>query len=1241
MKKIFTRCSYVAALLVLFLGTALQLHAQAQFSRTNLETGGLYTALAKDTAGNIYVTRVQSGTGGATYEVVKYGKGAGTPVSIYSPLTHETSDYPWGLVVSKNGNTIYISTDFTSGSGSILKLTKSGSTYTSSTYQSGRYFTALAIDTNDNLYTTEYDAAHSTYAVVKYPANSAANTAGTTLYDNLISREGYTYPTGLTVAANGDVYVADAFSNDISITDGGHIYKLKASSSYTVSQVSAGKYSTALAMDVSGNLISSENGGTTYHLIEYPAAGGSPVNLYAPMHTNGIYYPWGIAVVSKDKIFAIDGDDGTLGGAVMKLISTNSTLAGLAISSGTLSPAFASGTTSYTATVANAAASVTFTPTASDALQTIKVNGVATASGSASAAVPLSVGSNSVPIVVTAPDNIAKTTYTVTVTRLGSSNANLSGMHPSTGMLTPGFTGVNTSYTDNVSNATTYITITPTTADANATVTVNGVGVTSGSASANISLNVGPNTISTVVTAQDGTTTKTYTLTVTRAASSNANLYALHPSSGTLNPAFAGTTTSYTASVANPVTSVTITPTAADPTATITVNGTAVNSGSPSGNISLAVGQNTISTVVTAQDGATTKTYTLVITRAPSSNAKLYAMHPSNGTLSPGFTGANTSYTESVPSSTSSITITPTTADAGATVTVNGNTVASGTASPSLPLVVGPNTITTIVTAQDGSTTMTYTITVTRAQSPNSFLSALSTSSGTLSPAFSPTTTSYSVTVDNTVSSITVTPTAQDAGATISVNGYPVQSGTASGPVTLVVGENNQIPVIVTSQDGSTNHSYTLNVTRLLSANAKLTSMHPSNGTLSPAFNGNTTSYTTTVSNAVASITITPVSSDDAASITVNGVPVGSGSASPPISLSVGANAISTVVTAADGTTTKTYTLTVTRTGANNANLSAFHPSNGTLSPSFTPATTSYTASVSNAVSSMTVTPTTADANATVTVNGQAVSSGSASQSIALVAGPNTITTVVTAQDGTTTKTYTLTVNRAPSSNALLAGLHPSNGTLSPSFTPATTSYTASVTNAVSSITVTPKAADATAGITVNGLMVNSGSASQSLALAVGPNTITTVVTAQDGTTTNTYTLTVTRAAPSGDAIVDRPVVVPVKDSTTISTIAASTSSFDDDILLVHQAVSPNGDGLNDVLTIDGILAYPDNKLQIMNRNGELVYTAKGYDNYAKAFDGHSNITGKLQQAGTYFYSLDYTVKGQAKHKTGYIVLKY
>jgi hypothetical protein len=195
--------------------------------------------------------------------------------------------------------------------------------------------------------------------------------------------------------------------------------------------------------------------------------------------------------------------------------------------------------------------------------------------------------------------------------------------------------------------------------------------------------------------------------------------------------------------------------------------------------------------------------------------------------------------------------------------------------------------------------------------------------------------------------------------------------------------------------------------------------------------------------------------------------------------------------------------------GSTNANLSALTLSSGSLNPAFDSATTGYTASVANAVSSITVTPTAANGNATVTVNG-----GSASGTIALNVGSNTVTVLVTAQDSAFTKTYTVTVTRAASANANLAGLTLSGGALNPAFAAATTSYTASVANAVSSLTATPTVADATATVKVNGSAVASGSASGGITLNVGDNTITVLVTAQDGTATKTYTVTVTRDAP-------------------------------------------------------------------------------------------------------------------------------
>lgn len=199
-------------------------------------------------------------------------------------------------------------------------------------------------------------------------------------------------------------------------------------------------------------------------------------------------------------------------------LSSNANLSNLVPSVGSLSPAFASGTTAYTASVANNVTSLTLTPTAADAAATIKVNGNATNSGSASGAISLSVGSNSIPVVVTAANGTAKT-YTVAVTRAASSNNNLSGLTLSSGALTPAFSASTVAYTATISDIPTSFTVTPSAADSTATIEVRINGgsyetVTSGAASSSLTPTTGANTLEIRVTAGNGAQ-KTYTVTIT------------------------------------------------------------------------------------------------------------------------------------------------------------------------------------------------------------------------------------------------------------------------------------------------------------------------------------------------------------------------------------------------------------------------------------------------------------------------------------------------------------------------------------------------------------------------------------------------------------------------------------------------------------------------------------------------------------------------------------------------------
>lgn len=197
-------------------------------------------------------------------------------------------------------------------------------------------------------------------------------------------------------------------------------------------------------------------------------------------------------------------------------VSTDATLSAIALSSGSLSPSFAAGTTSYTASISNDTSSLTVTSTVNESHATVTVNGASVSSGQASGLLTMNVGTNLISIVVTSQGGTTKT-YTVTVTRAASAVATLSALALSSGSLSPAFASATTAYTASITNGTTSITVTPTVTDSTATVTVNGSSVTSGQASSSINMNVGANSVSIVVTAQD-LTTNTYAVTVTRAS---------------------------------------------------------------------------------------------------------------------------------------------------------------------------------------------------------------------------------------------------------------------------------------------------------------------------------------------------------------------------------------------------------------------------------------------------------------------------------------------------------------------------------------------------------------------------------------------------------------------------------------------------------------------------------------------------------------------------------------------------
>ncbi len=95
----------------------------------------------------------------------------------------------------------------------------------------------------------------------------------------------------------------------------------------------------------------------------------------------------------------------------------------------------------------------------------------------------------------------------------------------------------------------------------------------------------------------------------------------------------------------------------------------------------------------------------------------------------------------------------------------------------------------------------------------------------------------------------------------------------------------------------------------------------------------------------------------------------------------------------------------------------------------------------------------------------------------------------------------------------------------------------------------------------------------------------------------------------------------------------------------IFNVITPNGDGVHDVLTINGLENYPDNSIQIYNRWGVLVYGTEAYNTQGNVFNGTSEgrvtvDSDRKLPVGTYFYILDYKNNlGENKTLSGYVYL--
>ena len=207
---------------------------------------------------------------------------------------------------------------------------------------------------------------------------------------------------------------------------------------------------------------------------------------------------------------------------------------------------------------------------------------------------------------------------------------------------------------------------------------------------------------------------------------------------------------------------------------------------------------------VTSED-ETTRVYTVTISEAPSDAKEILSFvfkKDDNASLSKDASGTISGNTISVriPEGIERNGLIP-------EISISGSTISPASG-------VGRDFTSTVyytVTAADNSEA-TYSVSVTY-MSKNANLSNLVLSDGTLNPDFATNTTGYEAGVLNDIATVTVTPTAANNYAIITVNGSATTSGYPSSAVSLEEG-GNTITVSVTSEDESTTKDYVVTITR-------------------------------------------------------------------------------------------------------------------------------------------------------------------------------------------------------------------------------------------------------------------------------------------------------------------------------------------------------------------------------------------------------------------------------------------
>ncbi len=344
------------------------------------------------------------------------------------------------------------------------------------------------------------------------------------------------------------------------------------------------------------------------------------------------------------------------------------------------------------------------------------------------------------------------------------------------------------------------------------------------------------------------------------------------------------------------------------------------------------------------------------------STTRLSALEISEFELDQTFSKDVITYTATVSNEINSMSLLLDTEVDGTLLSVNGEEVTSKE-QLIYSLNTGENVFTIMLT--NGSEVTTYTLTIFRALNENSSLSNLTLSSGALN--FSPSITSYSVDVENSISSITIRPEVSVDTSIVKVGEITVDPKTGH-TIELPVGKST-VSFVITAENG-TQSTYTVTITRAAMVNSS-TDTNTTDNTKNNTNQTTTTKDQPTITNLVS--TAQTVSSSTRTSSTAQGT--------------------STSSTGAQDETTTT------------ANLSALTVSSGSWNKTFDSDTYTYHVAVGTDVTSVTIAATTDESDAEVEIE------GSTSTTVAL---PDQAKTVISlaVTNGDDRKTYVLVFDK-------------------------------------------------------------------------------------------------------------------------------------------------------------------------------------------------------------------------------------